>query len=173
MEPETVAWLKAGHLIGVVLWIGGLVSVYWMLRFHVHAPKESHEKLTLMERSLAMMMDIAATLAIGCGLVSALGQDPNLFTRPGSGYFHIKLLVVVVGVLSVHGMLRARIKKFGMGKIKDVPGWQWSLLLGSIVAILILVTRVKLAMCDDKCKAWKCTQDLKACTSTTLPAPTK
>jgi uncharacterized membrane protein len=146
MSAETIAWLKAGHLIGVVLWIGGLMSVYWMLRFHTHAPKDAHEKLTLMQRSMALMMDLAATLAIGCGLVSALGQDPNMFARPGAGYFHIKLLVVIVGVISVHGMIRARIKKFGMGEISPVPQWQWSLLLASVVAILILVTRVKLAM---------------------------
>lgn len=144
-DPIT-AWLKAGHLIGVVLWIGGLMSVYWMLRFHVHAPSDAREKLTLMERSMALMMDVAATLAIGCGLASALGQDPNVFTRPGSGYFHIKLTVVVLGVLSVHGMIRARIKKFSRGEVAPVPQWIWSLLLASIVAILILVTVVKNAM---------------------------
>jgi uncharacterized membrane protein len=144
MSPETIAWLKAGHLIGVFLWIGGLFTVYWLLRIHTHAPKAAHEKLTLMERSIALMMDLAAALAIGCGLVSAI--DQGRFTAPGSGYFHIKLTVVVLGILSVHGMLRARIKKFAMNKITDVPQWQWTLLLVSVMAIMILVTRVKLAM---------------------------
>jgi uncharacterized membrane protein len=144
MSQATLAWLKAGHFIGVFLWVGGLISVYWLLRLHAHAPKAMHEKLTLMERSLAMMMDLAATLAIGTGLVSAIEQGK--FTAPGSGWFHIKLTVVVLGILSVHGMLRARIKKFGMGKISEVPQWQWTLLLVSIMAILILVTRVRLAM---------------------------
>ena len=137
-------WLRAGHFIGVVLWIAGLVAVYWMLRVHVHAPKEAHEKLTLMERSLAMSMDLAATLAMGCGLVIAIWD--KRFSAPGAGYLHIKLAVVVLGILSVHGMIRARIKKFGMGKISPVPGWQWSLLLASVAAIMILVTVVKQAM---------------------------
>jgi uncharacterized membrane protein len=137
-------WLRAGHLIGVVLWIAGLVAVYWMLRVHVHAPKEAHEKLTLMERSLAMSMDLAATLAMGCGLVIAIWD--KRFSAPGGGYFHIKLTVVLLGILSVHGMIRARIKRFGMGEISPVPAWQWSLLLASIAAIMILVTVVKQAM---------------------------
>jgi uncharacterized membrane protein len=143
MSWETVGWLLAGHLIGVVLWIGGLVAVYWLLRLHVHAPKEMHEKLTLMERSLALMMDLAAGLAIGCGIAMIFSQKPNMLAAPKMGWLHIKLAVVVLGVLPVHGMLRARIKKVGMGEIKPVPNWQWSLLLGAVVAILILVTRVK------------------------------
>jgi uncharacterized membrane protein len=137
-------WLRAGHLIGVVLWISGLVAVYWMLRVHAHAPKAAHEKLTLMERSLAMSMDLAATLAMGCGLVIAIWD--KRFSAPGAGYLHIKLTVVVLGILSVHGMIRARIKKFGMGEITPVPAWQWSLLLASVAAIMILVTVVKQAM---------------------------
>ncbi len=137
-------WLKTGHLVGVFLWVGGLFSVYWMLRFHAHAPKETHEKLTLMERSMAMTMDIAATLAIVCGLGMAFskgGEHPttNLFVMPGAAWFHIKLAVVVLGVLSVHGMIRARVGKFSRGQVGPVPPWLWSVLLASITAIVILV----------------------------------
>ncbi|MBA3501761.1 MAG: CopD family protein [Myxococcota bacterium] len=146
MNDKLLAWLLSGHLIGVFLWIGGLFAVYWLLRIHAHSPKEMHEKLTLMERSLALMMDIAAALAIGCGLALALGQEPNIFARPKSGWFHIKLTVVVLGILPVHGMIRARIKKFGMGQITPVPQWMWTLLLASITAIAILIFVVKLAM---------------------------
>jgi uncharacterized membrane protein len=146
MSPETYAWVKAGHLIGVFLWIGGLFAVYWMLRFHAGAPKEIHEKLTLLERSLALMMDLAATLAIGCGVAMIFGQTPNFLAQPHHGWFHIKLTVVVLGVLSVHGMLRARIKKFGMGKISPVPQWQWTVLIVSVMTIFILLTRVRYSM---------------------------
>ncbi|MGN6106687.1 MAG: CopD family protein [Kofleriaceae bacterium] len=146
MSAKMLSWLLAGHLIGVFLWIGGMFTAYWLLRFHSHAPREVHEKLTLMERSIALMMDISCTLAIGCGLGLALGQTPNLFARPHSGWFHIKLAVVVFGVLSVHGMLRAKIKKFGQGQISEIPQWQWSLLIASISAIVILVFVVRTAM---------------------------
>jgi uncharacterized membrane protein len=145
MGDNLYSWLLTGHLIGVVLWVASMTAVYWMLRVHVHAPKESHEKLTLMERSLALTMDLAATLAMACGIALIFKRGapglPNLLATPGAGWFHIKLAVIVLGILSVHGMLRARIKRFGMGQIKPVPQWQWTLLLASVTAIILLVTQ--------------------------------
>jgi uncharacterized membrane protein len=143
---ETYPWLLTAHLIAVFLWLGTMFAVYWLLRVHAHAPKDVLDKLTLMERSLALSMDIAATVAIGCGLVMALssgGSHPTgtLFSTPGSGWFHIKLVVVVLGVLPVHGMLRAKIKKFSNGQLSPIPQWMWSLLLAAITVIVILVIR--------------------------------
>ncbi|CAN5922065.1 hypothetical protein BH11MYX3_BH11MYX3_46640 [soil metagenome] len=139
-------WLKAGHIIGVLLWIGGLSTVYWILRFHAQAPPEVNDKLVLMERSLALAMDLAAALAIGCGITMAVshgGTHPttSLFAAPGAGWFHIKLTIVVLGVLSTHGVIRARVAKFSRGEKPTVPQWLWSLLLVSIVVITILVFR--------------------------------
>ena len=149
MSPETYAWVKSGHLIGVVLWLGGLFTVYWLLRMHANAPKEVHEKFTLMERSLALTMDLAAALAIGCGIAMIFGQGngiPNFLAQPRHGWFHIKLTVVVLGVLSVHGLVRAKVGKFGRGQISPVPAWAWTVLLASVMAIMILVFRVRYAM---------------------------
>jgi uncharacterized membrane protein len=141
MSFETAQWLRAGHFIGLFVWIGGMFTVYWMLRFHAHAPKAVHEKLVLSERALELMMDRGAGLAIGCGIAMIFRYTPNLLAQPGAGWFHIKLTVVVVGLLSVHGMLRARVKKFSDGKVSEVPSWQWSVLLASITAIVLLVTQ--------------------------------
>jgi uncharacterized membrane protein len=139
-------WLLTGHLIGVFLWLGMLFAVYWLLRVHAQAPKDVHEKLTLMERSLALTMDLAAMLAIGAGLAMALRKDgghpaSTLFAAPGAGWFHIKLTVVALGILPVHGMVRAKIGKFGRGQISSVPQWMWSVLLVAIVGVVILVIR--------------------------------
>jgi uncharacterized membrane protein len=146
MSPSIYQWLLTGHLIGVILWMGSLFTVYWFLRLHAQAPRDVLDKLMLMERSLALTMDLAATLAIGAGLVMALskgGTHPtsNLFAAPGAGWFHIKLTVVVLGILSVHGMVRGKIAKFSRGAISSVPQWMWSLLLLAIVAIVFLVFR--------------------------------
>ena len=84
---------------------------------------------------------MAATLAIGCGIALIFKQTPNQLAAPGGGWLHIKLTIVVLGVLPVHGMLRAKIKRFAAGKITSVPQWMWSLLLVSIAAILIFVER--------------------------------
>jgi uncharacterized membrane protein len=141
MDPKILLWLKAGHLIALFLWVGGLFAIYWMLRLHAHAPKDTHEKLTLMERSIALATDIAAAVAIGTGIGQLFRPEGLYLTLPGAGWLHIKLAIVVLGVLPVHGMLRARIKKFGMGQITPVPQWMWSLFLASITVIVILVIR--------------------------------
>lgn len=141
MSPEVQQWLHAGHIIAVILWMGGLFSIYWMLRLHVHAPKDVHEKLTLMERSIALSTDIAATVAMGCGIAMIFSTTPNMFADPGHRWLHVKLAVVVLGVLPVHGILRGRIKRFGQGTIKPIPNWMWSLLLAAITVIVILVFR--------------------------------
>jgi uncharacterized membrane protein len=132
-------WLLAAHLIGVVLWISGLTAIYWMLRFHDHAPKADRDKLTYMERAMALSTDIAAAVAIGCGIALAL-TPINLFATPGQSWLHIKLTVVVLGVLSTHGVLRSRIKKYSRGELKPVPPWLWSLFLGSVVIAIIAVS---------------------------------
>jgi putative membrane protein len=142
MGPNTYSLVLAAHLIAVVLWVSGLTTIYWMLRFHDHAPKTVHEKLTFMERAMAMSTDIAATVAIGCGIAMSLSPI-NLFTTKGNGWLHLKLAVVVVAILSAHGMLRARIKRYSRGELKPVPSWLWSLLLGGVaISIFAAVTKL-------------------------------
>jgi uncharacterized membrane protein len=139
-------WLLAAHLIAIVLWVSAITTIYWFLRMHDHAPKEMREKLTLMERSLGLSADIALTVAIGCGLAMAFGGPDhagtwNWFTAPNNrGWLHIKLTVVVLAMLSVHGILRGRIKKFGQGKIAPVPPWLWTLFLAGLTVAIIAAT---------------------------------
>ena len=145
MSLDTRTWVLAGHLIGVILWMGTMFATYWLLRVHAHAPRDAQDKLTAMERSLAMTMDIAATLAIGCGIALIVypvsWPDGTIFSSPKPGWFHAKLAVVVLGVLPVHGLVRAKLKKFSNGQIVPVPQWAWSLILASICAIVILVIK--------------------------------
>lgn len=141
MDPKILLWLKSAHLIALFLWIGGLFAIYWMLRLHAHAPTEAHEKLTLMERSIALSTDIAAAVAIGTGVAMLFRPEGLLLAQKGAGWMHIKLTVVVLGILPVHGILRGKIKKFGQGQIAPVPQWLWSLFLAAMTVIVILVIR--------------------------------
>jgi uncharacterized membrane protein len=141
MDANLLLWLKAGHLIALFLWIGGLFAIYWMLRLHAHAPVEAHEKLTLLERSIALSADIASAIAIGTGVAMLFQPHGFYLAQPGAGWLHIKLTVVVLGILPVHGMLRARIKRFGMGDFKPVPQWLWTLFLTAMTVIVILAIR--------------------------------
>ncbi|HEY1552644.1 MAG TPA: CopD family protein [Kofleriaceae bacterium] len=132
-----LSWLLTGHILGILLWVGGLMSVYWVQRVESHAPRDARDQLTAMQRSLALMMDIAAALAIGCG-IAMLVSPVNMLTMPKMGWLHTKLAIVVLGILPVHGMIRARVKKFSRGETPTVPQWQWSMLLAAVVAIVIL-----------------------------------
>lgn len=134
--------MLAAHIIAVVLWISALTTIYWLLRFHEHSPKDAHEKLTLLERAMALSADIAAAVAIGCGIALIL-SPVNLFAVKPAGWLHLKLSAVVLGILPVHGILRGRIKRYGMGQLKPVPTWIWSLFLaGMTVAILAVTTKL-------------------------------
>jgi uncharacterized membrane protein len=149
MDSSVYSWLKAGHLIGDFLWVGSMFVVYWLMRFHTQAPKEAHEKLILMERSTAMMMDVASALAIGTGVALMFYRSPpysSIFSEPHAGWFHIKLTLVVLGMLAMHGMLRAKVKKFSNGLMPNVPQWQWTIILSTVVSILIVVFVVQNAM---------------------------
>ncbi|MGE0396767.1 MAG: CopD family protein [Kofleriaceae bacterium] len=140
-------WLLTGHLIGVLLWVGSLFTVYWLLRFHTQAPPSASDKLVLMERSMALVMDLSATLAMGCGIAlifpmeGSWHPDKAIFGIPKTGWFHVKLTLIVLGILSVHGILRGRVAKFSRGQTPTVPSWIWSLLLVAIVGIVVMVTR--------------------------------
>ena len=129
-------WVLAAHLIGVFLWIGGLMTIYWIQRLHADVPKDVRDRLTAMERSLALTTDIAAAAAIGTGIAMLVDMQVLLH----QGWMHAKLAVAVLIILPLHGMMRARVKKFSRGEIPAVPQWQWSLLLIALVAIIILVT---------------------------------
>ncbi len=131
--------MLAAHVLGVFLWIGGLMSIYWIQRLHADSPKNVRDRLTAMERSLALTTDIAAAVAIGCG-VAMIVYPHNMLSLPHMGWLHAKLAVVVLGILPMHGMMRARVKKFSRGGNPSVPQWQWSLLLIALAAIVILVT---------------------------------
>jgi putative membrane protein len=138
MSPSLYSLVMTAHVLGMVLWISGLTAIYWMLRFHDHAPKSSHEQLTLQERALALATDIAATVTIGCGLAMAF-SPVNQFAGQGP-WLHVKLTAVVLLILPVHGILRGRIKKYSQGELKPAPTWLWSMLLGGVAIAIFCVT---------------------------------
>ena len=141
MAPKLYSLVMTAHVLGMVLWISGLTAIYWMLRFHDHAPKSSHEQLTLQERALALATDIAAAVTIGCGLAMSFSPT-NQFVGNGP-WLHIKLTAVVLLILPVHGILRGRIKRYSQGKIVPAPTWLWSMLLGGVaIAIFSAVTKL-------------------------------
>ena len=141
MNPQTYSFVLATHILAVILWASGLTTVFWLLRFHDHAPPDVREKLTLMERAMALSTDITLTVAIGCGLAMALSPI-NQFVTSKTPWLHIKLTAVVLFMLPVHGILRARIKRYARGEVKPISPKLWSLfLVGLVIAVIAATTK--------------------------------
>jgi uncharacterized membrane protein len=125
MSFETYAWLHVGHVLGFTVWVGGLLAVAALLRAHEGADAASRPGIVTAGRAMALLMDIGATLAIAIGLWMALkGPNyPNTAFKTG-GWLHVKLLLVVLGLIAPHGIMRAKLGKLHRGtKTGALPAW--------------------------------------------------
>ncbi len=133
-------WFPAIHIVGVVLWLGGLTAVLALLHVHPQVDEGSRPLLTQLERTLALVMDLGATIAIGFGLYYAI----HIKAFSNGGWLHIKLTAVVLGVLSVHGFARMKVAKFRKGDARPVPPTLWILLAAGVITAAIFGGNVTL-----------------------------
>lgn len=136
MSPTLLQWAKVVHVIGFVLWMGGLWAGIWLLKAHAQVDAASRPALVGAERKVGASMDAGATFALLGGLVMAFGGPINAFKT--GGWLHVKLTLVVLGVFSVHGLVRGRMRKFRNGDLTPLPGWVVPVLLVAMVAIIAL-----------------------------------
>jgi putative membrane protein len=137
MNPDTLIWLRIGHVIGFVFWITGIVAVLQLLR--IHSTIESgatREVLTRYERRAAILMDLGATLTIVCGLWRALGPKVTAFET--GGWLHVKLTLVAIFLLGTHGWARVQVKRFRKGQVRHVPTALLFAVLLAAMAIIVL-----------------------------------
>jgi putative membrane protein len=105
-------WVKAFHIVFVASWFAGL---FYLPRIFVNlasVPADSHaerERLLLMARRLYRFAGILMIPALGLGLVLWLYY--GIGRGPGSGWMHVKLLLVVLAV-GYHHMCRSLLRKF-------------------------------------------------------------
>jgi uncharacterized membrane protein len=136
MSQDAYNWLRVGHVIGFVLWIGGLVSVLQLLRVHGAVEGAARDVLGRHERRMAIVMDLGATLTMVCGFVTALGGTTNYFTT--GAWLHIKLTLVAVFILGLHGWARVQVKRFRKGQVKHVHVATTYVALLAAAAIILL-----------------------------------
>jgi uncharacterized membrane protein len=135
MMPTTYQWLLALHLAGVVFWVSGLLACALLVPAAGQAVDAARAPLVSSARRLALLMDIGATVAIAAGLTLALGVAPALMRQP---WMHIKLTLVVLGVLGLHGLIRARLGRLRRGATAGLPGFAASLAGALVVAIIVI-----------------------------------
>jgi len=139
MDPDTYNWLRVGHIFGFVLWIGGMVTVLQLLRVHGAVEGAARDVLARHERKMAAVMDAGATLTMICGLWMALDRTPTFFSAKHYGaWLHVKLSIVVVVIIGLHGWSRAQVRKFRHGQVRPLsPALTWVVLAAAAGIILL------------------------------------
>ena len=136
MSFETYNWFKAAHVFGFVLWSGMLIALSIVLRAQARADEAGRPALVGAARSLAMLMDIGATVAIACGVIM-LVSSPAVVSPLKQPYFHIKLTAAVV-ILAAHVALRIMTGRSRRGRPSWPPVWFAPALFAVMLAIDIL-----------------------------------
>jgi putative membrane protein len=104
LSGEAYLWVKALHVIAIIAWMAGLLYLPRLFVYHceVEGGSATSEKFKIMERRLLKaIMNPAAIVAWGAGLVLAI--TGGLFQ---DGWFHVKLLLVILMSVAHHMMMR-------------------------------------------------------------------
>jgi protoporphyrinogen IX oxidase len=130
-------WVKAFHVLGVTLWIAGLLTALHLLTVASKAPAQSPEEFHRREGSVGRFLDAGSGLAILTGIWMLL-QSLDLLR--GAGFMHAKL-TLVLGLLGLHGYVRAQLKRFRTGRGKSVPAALFPTVIAvtGVIIVLILV----------------------------------
>lgn len=110
MSPAVFLWLKALHVISVIAWMAGMLYLPRLFVYHCDAPVGSPQSETfkVMERRLLRAIinpAMIATLVFGVGLLVGLPLE-------AWPYWLWAKLVLVVGLLALHGLLARWRKEF-------------------------------------------------------------
>ena len=137
-------WVKAFHIVFVASWFAGL---FYMPRLFVNlamVPADSHaerERLLLMARKLYRFSSLLMIPALVLGFVLWLGYGVG--RGPGSGWLHLKLLLVV-GAIGYHHVCRSLMRSFENLANKRSHKWfrvfnEASVLLFAAIVVLVVV----------------------------------
>lgn len=132
-------WLKAFHIIGVVMWFAGLFYLPRLFVYHAEAAESVvRGRFAVMERRLLVMTHIGGVITIALG-IATLTVEPWFLA---AGWLHVKL--VLVGLLVVyHGLLVKLTRAFRVDQCR----WSSRALRGfNEIPTLLLIAIVILAV---------------------------
>jgi len=138
MSPETFNWVRTAHVFGFVTWVGSMLGCALALRQAASADVTARTALAALAKRLAIAMDGGAAITIVAGLalihgLAAAGANP--LTLP---WMHVKLTLVVVGLIGSHVLLRMRVKAYQRGEPKPLPAFLFPGIHVVVIGILIM-----------------------------------
>lgn len=131
-------WIKALHILFVISWFAGL---FYLPRILVNLAEETHpvarERLIGMGRRLYRFMTILMIPAMVFGIWLVVAWRFGM--GPGNGWFHAKMLLVVL-LLGYHHACGSLLKKFERGTNTRSHTWyRWFNEVPVILLLLVLV----------------------------------
>jgi len=137
-------WVKAFHIVFVASWFAAL---FYLPRIFVNlasVPADSHaerERLLMMARRLYRFGGLLMIPAVGLGLVLWLYY--GIGRGPGSGWLHVKLLLVL-GTIGYHHACRALLRQFEQFANRRSERWfrvfnEVSVLFFAAIVVLVVV----------------------------------
>lgn len=144
LHNEPMLWIKAFHIVFVSSWFAGL---FYLPRLFVNlaaVPADSHaerERLLLMARRLYRFTSLLLVPAVVLGLVLWLYY--GIGRGPGSGWLHVKLLLVVLAI-GYHHACRSLLRKFEHFENQRSERWfrvfnEVAVLLFTAIVVLVVV----------------------------------
>jgi putative membrane protein len=141
---QAYLWIKAFHIVFVASWFAGL---FYLPRLFVNLAMVSHdshaerERLLLMARKLYRFATLLMLPALGLGLVMWLAYGVG--RGPGSGWMHLKLLLVL-GVVGYHHLCRRLMRDFEQMANRRSERWfrvfnEVSVLLFIAIVLLVVI----------------------------------
>jgi putative membrane protein len=130
------------HILGVVLWVGGLLMLSRIMVLHAKDPGPGGATFSLVERKVDLFALIGLLLVAASGLYQLLVLwPPGMFRQ--SHWMHVKITVVLV-LFVLHGLLlRTRLAwqrlPSGTALSKGVPLFAHAVIGLGLCAILVLV----------------------------------
>lgn len=128
------------HIVGVVIWVGGLMAMSRVMVIHAKNPGPSRSVLSHLEGRLNIFALVGALLTIGSGLfqLSLWGLEVFRHTR----WMHHKLTAILV-LLALHGALWSTQRKWAKAGPDDaLPRGLAAGLHGGIGLILIAIVAI-------------------------------
>lgn len=132
-------WLKAFHLIGVVMWFAGLFYLPRLLVYHAATGEAAmRARFKVMERRLLVMTHIGGVLAIGFGLAT-LASEPFYLQAV---WLHVKLALVLLLVI-YHGALVKLVRDFARDRCDwTSSGLRWFNEIPTVLLLAIVILAV-------------------------------
>jgi uncharacterized integral membrane protein (TIGR00701 family) len=148
-------WFKAIHLIGLVIYLGGLLNLSRMLGYHVKESAEVRARLSWMEKrmyffvtlpGLGIAVIFGVLMLLGVGTESSVGEAISYYFKPRTSLgeksawfvtFHIKGVAILV-LLALDFYLGRQIVNLAKGGEPPSPV-RFKILHGMIALVTVLI----------------------------------